>query len=63
MENLKLGLREKERETLLRAKTEADFYKSYDKIVVDRAWQNPPNLSREIKGIFDTLFPKTGVDD
>lgn len=63
MENLKLRLKEKEREVLLRAKTEPDFYKSYDKIVADRAGQNPPNLAREIKIIFDNLFPKTGVDD
>lgn len=63
MENSKLRLREKEKDMLMRCKTESDFYKSYDKIVEDRAGQNPAYLAREIKEIFDDLFPKSGADD
>jgi hypothetical protein len=58
-----LNLRSKERDMLLKVKTEDDFNKNYDKIVSDRAGQNPPYLAREIKDIFDGLFPKTGADD
>tara|TARA_Y100000588_G_C13675981_1_gene678299 strand:- start:122 stop:310 length:189 start_codon:yes stop_codon:yes gene_type:complete len=58
-----LQLRDKERDKLSKAKSEDDFYKQYNKIVSDRAGQNPPYLAREIKGIFDDLFPKTGADD
>ena len=63
MGNSKLHLQEKEKGTLMRSKTESDFYKSYDKIVENRAGQNPAYLAREIKEIFDVLFPKTGADD
>tara|TARA_B100001029_G_C15031209_1_gene437079 strand:- start:37 stop:225 length:189 start_codon:yes stop_codon:yes gene_type:complete len=58
-----LELREKERDKLSRAKSEEDFYKQYNKIISDRAGQNPPYLAREIKIIFDNLFPKSGADD
>ena len=58
-----LQLRDKERDKLSKAKSEDDFYKQYNKIVSDRAGQNPPYLAREIKGIFDDLFPKSGADD
>jgi len=59
----KLQLRDKEREKLSKARSEDDFYKQYDKIISDRAGQNPPYLAREIKHIFDNLFPKTHADD
>lgn len=58
-----LKLRDKEREKLSKVKTEDDFYKHYDKIVSDRAGQNPAYLAREIKNIFDNLFPKTNAED
>ena len=58
-----LQLRDKERDKLSKARSEDDFYKQYNKIVSDRAGQNPPYLAREIKGIFDDLFPKSGADD
>ncbi len=58
-----LNLRDKERNILSKVKTEDDFNKQYNKIVSDRAGQNPPYLAREIKSIFDDLFPKTGADD
>lgn len=61
--NANLELREKEKTKLTKAKTESDFYKHYDKIISDRAGQNPPYLAREIKIIFDELFPKAGADD
>ena len=58
-----LKLRDKEREKLAKARTEDDFNKNYDKIILDRAGQNPPYLAREIKGIFDNLFPKSHAED
>jgi hypothetical protein len=58
-----LQLRDKEREKLTKARTEDDFHKNYDKIISDRAGQNPPYLAREIKGIFDDLFPKSHAED
>ena len=58
-----LELREKEREKLSKARSEEDFYKQYDKIVSDRAGQNPPYLARDIKAIFDNLFPKAHAED
>ncbi|MAJ44139.1 MAG: hypothetical protein CMF96_05250 [Candidatus Marinimicrobia bacterium] len=61
--NTFLELREKEREKLSKSRSEEDFYKQYDKIVSDRAGQNPPHLARDIKSIFDNLFPKTNADD
>ena len=58
-----LQLRDKERDKLSKVSSEEDFYKQYDKIVSDRAGQNPSYLAREIKQIFDNLFPKTNADD
>ena len=58
-----LNLREKERDSLSKTRSEEDFYKQYDKIISDRAGQNPPYLAREIKKIYDDLFPKTGAED
>ena len=58
-----LNLREKERNSLSKVSSEEEFYKQYDKIISDRAGQNQPYLARDIKGIFDNLFPKTGADD
>ena len=58
-----LNLREKERDSLSKVRSEEEFYKQCDKIISDRAGQNPPYLAREIKGVFDDIFPKTGADD